>query len=343
MDLTTKYENSIKINEQIKIELENVRLNAEQSTIDREKIVQLLQSENEKNIREICSMTDEISLLKTKLRETEEELVDLKTEYTSYKVRAQLVLRQNQSSETSREKELEDELVNLRSYLENTQTKLSTICEQKDQLMSDLEESKQDKERIHLRCKELLELLDESRSQIEVMHSDIQKQNADHQEVLKAQRLQIETLNNCYKKQIAEMEEKQKKELEEIRSKQISELHSANVKSNSQSIASGVVDLNRNPSLFKPLTSDEQKIDWILTERQEGEGSENTTISSYTSQRKISTASRSRRDFIPLDELLNNSFDDNASMIDVSISPTIELQATKEKLNLQESRLVFFF
>lgn len=66
------------------------------------------------------------------------------------------------------------------------------------------------------------------------------------------------------------------------------------------------------------------------------QGSENTN-SNYLAQRKTST-SKNRRELIPLDELLNNSFDENTFTTDRSVSPTIELETTKAKLTVQESR-----
>lgn len=68
------------------------------------------------------------------------------------------------------------------------------------------------------------------------------------------------------------------------------------------------------------------------------QGSESTN-SNYISQRKISS-NKNRRELIPLDELLNNTFDENAFTVDRSVSPTIELETTKAKLSVQESRYV---
>lgn len=66
------------------------------------------------------------------------------------------------------------------------------------------------------------------------------------------------------------------------------------------------------------------------------QGSENTN-SNYVAQRKISS-NKNRRELIPLDELLNNTFDESEFTIDRSVSPTIELETTKAKLTVQESR-----
>lgn len=328
------------------LDLEEFRLDAAKNSSEKEKIIRLLQSENEKNVRQICDLQEEIDQMKAKLVRTEQELVDVQTDFTSYKVRAQSVLRNNQTKESSREKELDEELISIRIENDSLNSKITSLNEQNRKMAVDFDAIKQERDHLKDRCKELLQLLEESRQQIE----DIQEQNrsefAEHQETLKSQRLQIDTLNGCYKKQIAELEEKYLKEIDELKA--------TNVSKNRVDEKLTISLDNRN----KPQTtlSDEQQIDWILMERQAAEvnlnvssarifffsrsfelqGSENTN-SNYLAQRKTST-NKNRRELIPLDELLNNSFDENAFTTDRSVSPTIELETTKAKLTVQESR-----
>lgn len=305
------------------LDLEEFRLDTAKNTSEKEKIIRLLQSENEKNVRNVCELQEEIDQLKAKLVQTEQLLVDIQTEFSSYKVRAQSVLRNNQTKESSREKELDEELSSIRITNDSLNAKIASLNEQNRKMAVDFDATKQDRDHLKGRCKELLQLLDESRQQIE----DIQEQNRvesnEHQETLKSQRLQIDTLNGCYKKQITELEEKHLKEIEELK---------VNVPRNRDD--KPLPDNNRN--VTKPPLTDEQQIDWILMERQAAEGSENTN-SNYLAQRKVSST-KNRRDLIPLDELLNNSFDENAFTTERSVSPTIELETTKAKLTVQESR-----
>ncbi|XP_037049807.1 GRIP and coiled-coil domain-containing protein 2 [Bradysia coprophila] len=318
-DLLSKEKNSTIL------DLEEFRLDTAKNISEKEKIIRLLQAENEKNIRQVCEQQEQIDQMKAKLAETEQELVDAQTEFSSYKVRAQSVLRNNQTKESSREKELDEELNSVRITNDSLNTKIASLSEQNRKMSADFDAIKQERDHLKDRCKELLRLLDESRQQID----DIQEQNrselAERQETLKSQRLQIDTLTGCYKKQVAELEEKYLKEIEDLKRNNTSRID----EKMSQSTAD-----NRN--VTKSMLTDEQQIDWILMERQAGEGSENTTNSNFLAQRNTSSA-KGRRDLIPLDELLNNSFDETAFSTDRSISPTIELETTKAKLTVQES------
>ena len=65
-------------------------------------------------------------------------------------------------------------------------------------------------------------------------------------------------------------------------------------------------------------------------ERQDGEGSECT---SSTNQRKISNA-RGKHEVIPLDELLNNTFDEELETVEYSEEKSVP----KEKFEAQQSR-----
>lgn len=252
-DLLTKEKNTSIL------DLEEFRLDSAKNISEKEKIIRLLQSENEKHVRQLCELQDQIDQLKLKLAQTEQELVDAQTEFSSYKVRAQSVLRSNQTKESSREKELDEELTSVRVTNDSLNNKITSLNEQHRQISNDFDAVKQDRDHLKVRCKELLQLLDESRQQTE----DIQEQNrvefAEHQETLKSQRLQIDTLNACYKKQISELEERYLKEIDDLKSTNVSRVDNVMLKSYMQAD-------NRNVS-----KSDEQQIDWILMERQAAE------------------------------------------------------------------------
>lgn len=244
------------------MDLEEFRLDSAKNISEKEKMIRVLQSENEKHVRQLCELQDQIDQLKSKLLQTEQELVDVQTEFTSYKVRAQSVLRNNQTKETSREKELDEELSSIRVTNDSLNNKITLLNEQNRKMSIDFDVVKQDRDHLKDRCKELLQLLDDSRQQIE----DIQEQNrrdfAEHQESLKSQRLQIETLNGCYKKQINELEEKYAKEIDDLKS-----LNVLRNRVDDITLKSSVNSENKNVSKL----SDEQQIDWILMERQAAE------------------------------------------------------------------------
>lgn len=330
IDLKSKLDECLKENNTIKLEMADIRLELTQYTVDKEKLITTLQSENEKNIRQIFAFEDEIRNLKAHLNEAEQELVNVRTDFASYKVRAQSVLRQNQTKDTSKEDELKEELSSALKSNENLTAKLNTIIEQNHRNETLLSEVNNDKDHLKARCKELLQLFDESRRQTDNLQEKSRKQLQENNESLKMQRVQIDMLNNCYKKQIADLEEKHAQEVLMLK---------ASIKEND---IKNLAVLEKSKNLSASLT-DEQRIDLILTERQEGEGSESTVPIANIIQRKLSTA-RGKRDLIPLDELLNTPFDDNDNMAfdeERPVSPTTELHATRDKLNVQETRFVF--
>ncbi|KAL9697281.1 hypothetical protein quinque_000722 [Culex quinquefasciatus] len=331
--------------EKMKMEIESNRVELSEAISEKEKVSSGLETEKSRLVKQVYSLESTVDELKVQLKDREQETEDVKAEFASYKIRAQSVLRQNQSKDSGKEVELQEEVQNLQKALDVTQTKLQNVSQQMAELTKSCEELRFDKTRLQSRSKELHDLLEESRLQHESLLEESRRMNLNHQEALKTQRLQNETLVNCYKKQLDELQEKHSLELSALQSRlgQTSRDHPENN--------------NHIPSQHSSRISDEQKINLLLMEREEGEGSESTSSQNNTAvataRRKVSTSSqprtanRSTRDLIPLDELLNSSFDDTASAFgdpadDSSvraISPGLELQQTKEQLGKQESRV----
>ncbi|XP_058061250.1 GRIP and coiled-coil domain-containing protein 2 [Anopheles bellator] len=366
MELTSQLEELHEEHDRAKQLLESNRLELEQVASEKEKVFSTLELEKTSLQKQSLTLESELSTLRTALAERQQEVEDMRTEFASYKVRAQSVLRQNQNKDSSREKELEEELSQLQKSLELVEGKHLHLVKQVNDLSKSNEGLKSEKERTQNRCKELLSLLEESRLQSESLLEETRKTNLEHQEALKTQRVQSETLIQCYKAQLEEQQERHCQELEQLqtRIRQRSEVDGAN----------GVRHvLNNNlpphgslhPAPIGAIVgrtaafTDEQRINLLLMEREEGEGSESTnlsTVAGASQRRKLSSTSISRgrtREVIPLDELLNTSFDDSASVgiIDGEgdhhnqffdgrePSPTVELQQTKEQLSKQESRV----
>lgn len=284
-----------------------------------------LNSENEKNVAQIFALEEEVRDLKTKLSGCEQELANIQTEFASYKVRAQTVLRQSQAKDSSNEEELREEMILLRQSKDDLMAKLENSNEQQRHLQHAIDELKGEKQNIQERNKKLLQLVEETRQQIDTLQNENRKQTQAHQEALKMHRLQVDTLSNCFKTQIDDLKQKHEEELAESKSKI---LRSTEIDGASRNAA---------PSKNMPMT-DEQRIELIMMERQAGEGSESTTSGPT---RKVSQTSRNRHQFIPLDELLNNSFEEEQEVNeDINEFALEDTAATKEKLAAQQSRLV---
>lgn len=155
-------------------------------------------------------------------------------------------------------------------------------------------------------------------------YSENRKLSQEHHEALKLHRLQVDTLNNCFKNQIEEIQRKHEGEMQ---------------KKHDQEIAANSTTATKRTDNGAHMST-EQRIELLMMERQDGEGSECTTTSTHA--RKISSAARSKHEFpIPLDELLNNTF--NEELPNVEQDEHDEKVVPKEKFEAQQSRYSLFF
>lgn len=314
----------VKESNQIKIELANLQSQQSENEIEKQRFISKLKTENESNVTKILSLEEEVRELRSKLSNCEQELANVQTDFASYKIRAQSVLRQNQSKDSSSEEELKEELAILSKTKEDLTAKVSHATEQQRRLENTIEELKGEKTNLQDRCKKLLALLDETRQQIENLQADNRKQSQEHQEALKTQRLQVDTLNNCFKAQITELQKKYEDEI-------------AVLKTTTPTKSADVIDGNLSLAKGAQLTT-EQRIELLMMERQDGEGSECT---SSVNPRKISNATRDKHEVIPLDELLNNTLDEELETTEIEHGD--EKFIPKEKFEAQQSRYVLMW
>lgn len=302
----------------VKLELASLQREQSQSEADRQKKLEKLKTENEQSIGQLFALQGQVRDLQSKLNNSDLELVNVQTEFASYKVRAQSVLRQNKSKDSSAEEELKEEIEQLTKTNDDLKAKLSLTTENNRQMKDSVEELQKDKQNLHERCKKLIELLDEVKEQVDHLQSDNRRLEQEHQEALKNNRLQIDTLNSCYKTQIDELKQTHETELKQLKQVKSNDEVNANIGRARETTCSGAL-------------TNEQRIELIMTERQSGEGSE--SVGSIPN-RKISST-KSRHDVIPLDELLSRSFEEND---EVDVSEREDVNAIKEKLNVQQRR-----
>lgn len=305
----------------IKIELTNLQSQQSDNEIEKQKLIAKLKSESETNMAKSLNADEEIHNLRAKLSGCEQELANVQTDFASYKIRAQAVLRQNQTKDSSSEEELKEELAILTQAKEDLNKKLTLTTEQQRRLDGTIDELKGEKTNLQERCKKLLALLDESRQQIDATQAEHRKQTQEHHEALKTHRLQVDTLNNCFKNQMEEMQRKHDEEIAALKSTPIA----VNMDNGDASL-----------SVVKGAQmTTEQRIELLMMERQDGEGSECVTTTRHP--RKASGTTRDKHDVIPLDELLNNTFDDEQLSVE-QIDERDEKVVPKEKFEAQQSR-----
>ncbi|XP_055381008.1 GRIP and coiled-coil domain-containing protein 2-like [Condylostylus longicornis] len=324
-ELQSKLQDNIVENESKHSQIEELRLQISDISAKKDKLISDLNIEKENICKQLALSEDRLSECDSKLKLLVLDLENVRKEYASYKIRAQSILRENQNKETSRERELEEELTTIQANFEAVNVKFQKNSEIIDVQERKIMELKEEKEQVQNRAKEIMDLLEESREQYDLLLEENRKQSKDYQESLKAHRLQIETLTNCYKDQIVEIEQKHSSIISEI------------TKNNNAAPVSRIGPFGSSGSGEQSQkSSDEQKVEMLLMEREDAEGSE----ASYTlPKRKIST--RSKHDVIPLDELLNSSFDDNVEELaeeNTKMSAENQVTILKEKLQSEETK-----
>lgn len=350
--------------EQLKQELEQIRLEVSQCAA--KSSAELLAGQHEKEAMEQRLQQTESSLNETqsKLHNVVSALDDLRTEYIEYKQKAQAVLRKHQSTDTTNERELVEELTQLRVVEE--QQRQTLVAQTKK--LADLEQHTVDlyldNENLQRRAQELEALVDNLRQQNDRLAQEQRAQLQAHQGDLRAQRQQLEAAQECHKQQLLELETNYQRQIEQLRAEQVQRVRVPPI----IGAAAVAMPTYNEPNQMQLL---------MLADREEGEGSEEATLtannttaaatvagsSNAQAVRKISTSSRrSQHDFMPLDELLNtpihafqtdtvttissNSFGHNDSaLFDLNAGNSsadslhVELNVTRGLLAKQESRV----
>lgn len=322
--------------EALKLENGEIKLEMAKHVSDLEKRHQTLESERDELLRNISSLENDVDKFKKLSSSHENEIENLRAEFASYKIRAQGVLRQSHTKDFSKEQELQDEILTLQKSVEifkETNSKIMTELESFKKNFADIAE---DKAHLQTRCKNLLEAMEKQSDEV---LEDSRNRHQQHEESIKAYQLQIDTLNSFYKKKIQETEERNASIISELHAK-VNKLEKSITSSSNHTPVPSVFE----PSLFHLRNIEEQKMSMLMMDREEAEGSEDQSSQSSTfhvqPRRKISKG----RELMPLDELLNSSFDENPLEINEETisnfsSPSEALEQTKAKLSMEENRV----
>ncbi|XP_046804900.1 GRIP and coiled-coil domain-containing protein 2 isoform X2 [Lucilia cuprina] len=349
--------------ENLKLELENVKIELAQSTSNQETALKSLNNEREQLTLQLTATQQALTDCEQKLKQAERTTDDLRVEYLDYKVKAQAVLRKNQNRDSSKERELEEELVMMRATETRLNTTIQTLTTKIESLEKQKDQLNDDNMSLQKRSNELMTLIEDIRQQNDALNQEIQQHIQQQHETLKQHRQQIESMDNCHKEQIQSLNASHQRQLEQLR------------KELSQHIRlPPTIGATKSSNLPSHLhidhhSIDQGKLDFLLMEREDAEGSEEAaeTLASLAASRKISndssSAKRSLHDFMPLDELLNTPL--NAINSETLITNTqqqqqqhhyimdntmnaerdnsdflqLELNSTKERLQKQESRV----
>ncbi|CAG9575949.1 unnamed protein product [Danaus chrysippus] len=295
---------------------------------EKEKVIIHLSEEKIELGSKMKKLEFKCSDIEEKLRITNIELADLKTEYASYKVRAQAVLRQNQTVDHSQEEQFKEEAAALRAQIETLNQKMATLQDQLSVASAEAEAGRK-------RAADSTAELSRSQQRNARLHSDLTRLSQQLDTERAQHKLQISTLTQCYKTQISDIESKHQKETDNLK-KQLSVLQE-NVKSGNSNEPSQS-DKYLLPVISKEEGSDnEMDINVSLIPREEGEGSESAPSPPLSK----SMLSSGRRSPVPLERLLEEGVPDNDSLDTSSLALTIEQEVVdlRRKVQAQQERV----
>ncbi|XP_034663656.1 GRIP and coiled-coil domain-containing protein 2 [Drosophila subobscura] len=330
--------------EQSKLEAEQLRLQLADSAQQYESKLSKANELLDSRTQQLEAHLEQHKQLETNLKNAERAQEDLRVEYTEYKLKAQAVLRKNQNKGSNKEQELEDELIALRESERSLRASNDGRAARLTQLESQLEALQQDNADLQKRSRELLTLVDDLRQQNDTLTQENQRQLQYQHDLMQQHRQQMDQMDGGHQAQLKQIQQ----QLEESQQN-----HKKLSSNNNTAVAAA------EPSL------EQSKIDYLLMDHEaaiDGQSGE-ASLAQLAAQRKISTASRRSHDFMPLDELLNTSMNQITSDTVTTIShfgrsasmqedeeaelaasgdfsaQVAQLQATKERLGIQESRV----
>lgn len=323
--------------ETLKLENGEIKLDMAKQYGDLEKRYQVLGSERNDLLKNIAFLENEVDEFKKLSFCHDKEIECIRSEFASYKIRAQSVLRQSQTKDLSKEQELQDEILTTQKTIDNLKNSNARLTHELKTLKKNYNDINEDKTRLQIRCKDLLETHEKQSDEV---LEESRRRSQQHEESIKAYQLQIETLNAFYKKKIHDSEESHQCAITQLHDK-VAKLENASLNVPVPIQATNLSSFDSSVYTFK---SEEQKLNILMIDREEAEGSEDQSSQSSTfhlqHRRKISKG----RELMPLDELLNSSFDDNSNEVNEETisnfsSPLDALEHLQSKLSKEENRV----
>ncbi|CAH0557109.1 unnamed protein product [Brassicogethes aeneus] len=206
--------------------LESVRSENEELSTELSKVI----AEHQKAINSVKSEKDHLRSqvlgLQQSLRQTqgtlklkEDELESVISEYEGYKVRAQSVLRQNQTRDVGLEEKLNEEVTTLKSQNDLLNSRLKKLQDNKTDLEKRNEKILSDKEEVLKKFEESSAEVEDLKNQFAQLSNKHQKALNEHAETVRSLKVHAETLSQCYRQQISEQESRHNREIIELQSK----------------------------------------------------------------------------------------------------------------------------
>ncbi|XP_059049048.1 GRIP and coiled-coil domain-containing protein 2-like isoform X2 [Achroia grisella] len=321
----------------LELDLEDEKRKNEESDLEMTSLI----SEKEKIIMNLsedkADLNNKVKMLEFKCGEIQEkykitniELADLKTEYTSYKVRAKSVLRQNQTVDHSQEEQLKEETAALKTQLETVTAKLTTALEQCATERAAAEASSR-------RASEAAAEAARTNQRSARLHADLTRLGHQLDAERDHHKLQTSTLTQCYKTQINELEAKFERDTEALRKQLL--IAEESTKTSQVGTSKENQDQYLLPVIPKEETSDgEMDINVSMIPREEGEGSESAPSPPPS---KAYLGAGSGRSPVPLERLLEEGVPDDEALDSASLALTSdqEIVDLRRRLQAQQQRV----
>ncbi|KAG7304401.1 hypothetical protein JYU34_011342 [Plutella xylostella] len=320
----------------LEIDLEDEKRKGEEVNIEmtsvlgeKEKVIIALGEEKLELLNKLKRMEFRCAELEEKIRITNIELEDLKTDYTSYKVRAQAVLRQNQTVDHSQEERLKEEAAAVKTQLEAVTAKLNAAVEKCSELQSCVEAERR-------RAGDAAGSAARAAQRTARLQADLARLAAQLDAERSQHKLQVSTLTQCYKTQISDLETKLQKEAADFKM-QIAGLQEK-MKASPQDKENRNVAPYMVPVIPKEDGSDtEMDINVSMLPREEGEGSESAPSPPLSKSFLTGGGGRSP---VPLDRLLEDGVpEDEALDSTLALAPEQEVAELRRKLQAQQQRV----
>ncbi|PSN47728.1 hypothetical protein C0J52_04605 [Blattella germanica] len=319
---------------------ENLVLELSALAAEKQKLVESGRNQQDGLVRQVHILEEHVSRLKESLAERETELGDLRAEFGNYKILEDPIDENIRICDSGSELEGDDDV---------SDGKLQTLTIENNAIQ-------EERSRISQRCQELVDTVQDLRSQNSQLEAQLQDMSIEHREALKSQKLQAETLNQCYKQQLEEFEERLQKETS-VLTQRLLEVEEQLRGTLQQPSARGDTSTRQLTSSKDPSNSShwnnsgigfvpvkptaiqqdsENRLVMSMIEREEGEGSESVDSSSPP----LTATQDHSAELIPLDKLLSTPSEDDVSGTSaVGGSPGVELVKTKEQLVVSECRI----
>lgn len=324
LQLEQKLEDEKRKNEETDLETASI-------LAEKEKLIITLGEEKIELNNKVKKLEFKCAELSECLRIVNIELADLKSEYSSYKVRAQAVLRQNQTIDHSQEEQLKEEAAALKAQIESLTTKLVAVQEQCSEQDVEVESARR-------RAKEASSEAARAQQRTNRLQADLARIAQQMDSERTQHKLQISTLTQCYKTQISELETKHEKEMENLKKQLATTRENVNSgKSSTRGSDPAYPNQFMIPIVPKEENSDgEMDINVSLIPREEGEGSESAPSPPPSKPYGASGVSRSP---VPLERLLEEGVPDDEPLDTSALTPDQEVADLKRRLIAHQQRV----